>query len=205
MKSVPDDLERIKDFSKQDIRVFKVLDQLGLALQQDHPGGRSAAQLMEFYKASPWPLSFLSGYQFKKDLDTHSQGRNIRKMIKQSDAAWLSRNEIQFYRMNLEVAPQSKMRALVKRLFKTNSEELLWVPPSLPYYPLQGSFEHQQDFSKTLLFSSWAMVPRALSGLISYESERRLLLSQKGIKKAYFKDTKHTPTIKFDAKSSLVG
>lgn len=202
--SVPDDVERIKDFSKHDIEVFKVLDQLGLALQKDHPG-RSAAQLMEFYKASPWPLSFLTGYQFKKDLDANAQGSNIRKAINRSDAAWLSRNDIQFYKVNLEKAPQAKMRALVKRLFKTNSEELLWVPPSLPHYPLQGSFEHQQDFSKTLLFSSWAMVPRALSGLISYESERRLLLNRKGVKKAYFKDAKHSPTIKFDAKSSMVG
>lgn len=202
--SVPNDVERIKDFSKHDIEVFKVLDQLGLALQKDHPG-RSAAQLMEFYKASPWPLSFLSGYQFKKDLDANAQGSNIRKAINRSDAAWLSRNDIQFYKVNLELAPQAKMRALVKRLFKTNSEELLWVPPSLPHYPLQGSFEYQQDFSKTLLFSSWAMVPRALSGLISYESERRLLLNRKGVKKAYFKDAKHSPTIKFDAKSSMVG
>jgi hypothetical protein len=202
--SVQDDVERIKDFSKHDIEVFKVLDQLGLALQKDHPG-RSAAQLMEFYKASPWPLSFLSGYQFKKDLDANAQGSNTRKAINRSDAAWLSRNDIQFYKVNLGLAPQAKMRALVKRLFKTNSEELLWVPPSLPHYPLQGSFEHQQDFSKTLLFSSWAMVPRALSGLISYESERRLLLNRKGVKKAYFKDAKHSPTIKFDAKSSMVG
>lgn len=202
--SVPNDMERIENFSKHDIEVFKVLDQLGLALQKDHPG-RSAAQLMEFYKASPWPLSFLTGYQFKKDLDANAQGSNIRKAINRSDVAWLSRNDIQFYKVNLEKAPQAKMRALVKRLFKTNSEELLWVPPSLPHYPLQGSFEHQQDFSKTLLFSSWAMVPRALSGLISYESERRLLLNRKSVKKAYFKDAKHSPTIKFDAKSSMVG
>lgn len=202
--SVPDEIERIKDFSKKDIEVFKVLDNLGMALHKDHPG-RSAAQLMEFYKASPWPLSFLSGYQFKKDLDANAYGSNTRKAINQSESAWLTRNDIQQYRVSLEQAPQAKMRSLVKRLFSTNSEELLWVPPSIPHYPLQGSFENQQHFSKTLLFSSWAMVPRALSGLISYESERRLLLNRKGVKKAYFKEGKHSPTIKFDAKSSLVG
>lgn len=201
---VPNDVERINDFSSQDIAVFKVLDQLGLALQKDHPG-RSAAQLMEFYKASPWPLSFLTGYQFKTDLETSSQGRNIRKAIDLSEPAWLSGKDIQLYRVNLEHAPQAKMRALVKNLFNTNSEELLWVPPSLPHYPLQGSFEHQQNFSKTLLFSSWAMVPRALSGLISYESERRLLQGRRGVKKAYYKDKKHTPKIKFDTESSRVG
>jgi hypothetical protein len=201
---VPDDIDRIKNFSRNDIEIFKVMDRLGLALQKDHPG-RSVAQLMEFYKSSPWPLSFLSGYQFKKDLDKYVQDGPVRQALKNSDAAWLSRNKIQTYQLSLENAPQAKMRALVKRLFKTPSEELLWVPPSMPHYSLQGSFEHQQDFSKTLLFSSWAMVPRALSSLISYEAERRLLSNRKGLKKAYFKDGKHTATIRFDAKSSLVG
>ena len=112
---------------------------------------------------------------------------DIRKALKKSTAAWLQYSDIQSYKINLEQAPQAKMRALTKRLFKNHSEELLWVPPSLPDYPLQGSFENQQDFSKTLLFSSWAMVPRALSGLISYESERRLLHKRQGVKKAYFK------------------
>lgn len=202
--SVPAEKERIAEFSTGDIDTFKALDQLGLALQKKHPS-RSASQLMEFYKATPWPLSFLSGYQFKKNLDESLHERDIRKALKKSTAAWLQYSDIQSYKINLEQAPQAKMRALTKRLFKNHSEELLWVPPSLPDYPLQGSFENQQDFSKTLLFSSWAMVPRALSGLISYESERRLLHKRQGVKKAYFKDVPHTPKIRFDEKSSWVG
>ncbi|NLD00991.1 MAG: helicase [Gammaproteobacteria bacterium] len=202
--SVPDDMERIKDFSTGDIEAFKALDQLGLALQENHPG-RSASQLMEFYKAAPWPLSFISGYQFKKNLDESSHESDIKKALKKSAPAWLLQSDIQSYKINLEQAPHAKMRALTKQLFKDNSEELLWVPPSLPDYPLQGSFENQQDFSKTLLFSSWAMVPRALSGLISYESERRLLHKRQGLKKAYFKDASHTPKIRFDESSSWVG
>ena len=202
--SVPAEKERIAEFSTGDIEAFKALDQLGLALQKKHPG-RSASQLMEFYKAAPWPLSFLSGYQFKKNLDESLHESDIRKALKTSTAAWLLYSDIQTYKINLEQAPQAKMRALTKRLFKNHSEELLWVPPSLPDYPLQGSFENQQDFSKTLLFSSWAMVPRALSGLISYESERRLLHKRQGVKKAYFKDVPHTPKIRFDEKSSWVG
>jgi len=201
---VPSDIDSIKDFSRRDIEVFKVMDQLGLALQKDHPG-RSAAQLMEFYKSAPWPLSFLNGYQFKKELDKHLQNAHVRQVLKKSDSAWLSRNDIQSYLVNLDNAPQAKMRSLVKRLFKTPSEELLWVPPCMPHYPLQGSYANQQDFSKTLLFSSWAMVPRALSSLISYEAERRLLVNRTSASKAYFKGGKHTPTIRFDAKSSLVG
>lgn len=202
--SVPAEKERIENFSTGDIKAFKALDQLGLALQKKQPN-RSVSRLMEFYKAAPWPLSFLSGYQFKKNLDESLHESDIRKVLRTSTAAWLLQSDIQSYKINLEQAPQAKMRALTKQLFKSNSEELLWVPPSLPDYPLQGCFKGQQDFSKTLLFSSWAMVPRALSGLISYESERRLLHKRQGVKKAYFKDVPHTPKIRFDEKSSWVG
>lgn len=191
-------------FTQQDIEAFNAIDKLGLSLQK---AGKSRldSQLMEFYKATPWPLSFLSGYQFKLQLDTHRTNVLVKKPLIKSKPAWLSYADIQEYKTALINAPHAKTRALVSQIFKTPSEELLWVPPSLPHYPLQGSFENQSTFSKTLLFSSWAMVPRALSGLISYEAERRLLLNRKGLKKAYHKEIKHSPKIKFDSDASLSG
>ena len=194
----------IGDFSENDIASYKAIDQLGLALQKVYKG-RHPGQLMEFYKAAPWSLSFLSGYQFKLQLDKYRQDTLVKGPLRRSDAAWLSRTAIQNYQLSLTNAPHAKTRALVKRLFETPSEELLWVPPSFPHYPLQGSFEKQENFSKTLLFSSWAMVPRALSGLISYEAERRLLLNRRNIDKAYYKSKPHSPKIKFEPKTSLAG
>lgn len=201
---VPAEFERIGDFSKAEIDVFKALDDLSFAIQEINQG-RSASHIMEFYKASPWPLSFLNGYQFKKDLDKHRQVGAVKAALKRSEPAWLHQSSIQTYQLNLENAPHAKMRSLVRRVFKTSSEELLWVPPSMPHYPLKGSFERQEHFSKTLLFSSWALVPRALSGLLSYEAERRLLRNTRGVKKTYFKENKHRNSIRFDAKSTLVG
>ncbi|MFK5925905.1 MAG: helicase-related protein [Desulfuromusa sp.] len=189
-------------FSQKDIKVFKVIDQLGLALK-NVCNSRNGAQLMEFYKASPWPLSFLSGYQFKRQLDKNY--KSLKGPLKRSGLAWLSRDGIQQYQLKLENAPHAKTRALVKKLFKTASEELLWVPPSLPHYPLEGSFKGQDEFSKSLLFSSWALVPRALSGLISYEAERRLLDNKRTSEKAYFKEPSHSGSITFDEKSSMAG
>ena len=55
------------------------------------------------------------------------------------------------------------------------AEKLLWVPPSKPYYALGGAFEGAEHFSKTLIFSSWEMVPRMISIMLSYESERRTI------------------------------
>lgn len=55
----------------------------------------------------------------------------------------------------------------------TTPELLLWVPPSKPYYAPQGVFKNVPAFSKTLIFSSWEMVPRMIAGLLSYEAERK--------------------------------
>lgn len=191
----------IEHFSADDIHVFKALDQLGQALGEVSQG-HSTSQVMEFYKAAPWPLSFLAGYQFRKQLEQHRS--ELKQAIRQSEPAWLSRDDIQHYRLKLADTPHAKTRALVAKLFETRSEELLWVPPSLPHYPLEGSFKGQEYFTKTLLFSSWVMVPRALSGLISYEAERRVLPSRKGLSQ-YHRDKKHTPRIRFAEKSSLAG
>jgi len=194
----------LDEFTRDDIKTFKALDQLGMAIPTDRRAGNSA-QLMEFYKAAPWPLSFLSGYNFRNKLDEYKNDPKVKRMLKKASSAWLSRGQIENYKINLANAPHAKTRALVKKLFKTRSEELLWVPPSITHYPLEGSFKGQDSFSKTLLFSSWAMVPRALSGLISYEAERRLLPSSKSGRKHYYRDTPHSQPISFDEKSSMAG
>lgn len=194
----------ILEFTKLDIDAFKALDHLGQAIHILSKS-KSSSQLMEFFKATPWPLSFLSGYQFKLLLDKNRKERSIKNPLKKSKPAWLSHAEIQNYQIELTKAPQAKIRALTKKVFESNSEELLWVPPSLPQYGLQGSFKTQADFTKTLLFSSWAMVPRSLSGLISYEAERRLLLKRTGVKKMYHKESAHSPKLKLDSGTSLSG
>ena len=61
---------------------------------------------------------------------------------------------------------------LLNQAVGPHGAKLLWVPPSLPYYELEDAFKDTAGFSKTLLFSSWVMVPRMVSTLISYEVEK---------------------------------
>jgi hypothetical protein len=49
----------------------------------------------------------------------------------------------------------------------------MWVPPSRPYYNLEGVYKDSRGFSKILVFSSWEMVPKMIGSMISYEEERR--------------------------------
>ena len=49
---------------------------------------------------------------------------------------------------------------------------LLWMPPTLPYWPLEGPFEGKEHATKRLLFSAWNVVPDVVSAVLSYEAER---------------------------------
>src|SRR5699024_11102266 len=67
----------------------------------------------------------------------------------------------------------ARLSKLKESALPEGAERLLWVPPSLPYYELDGPFKNHKNFSKALVFSAWEMVPRAISALVSYEAERR--------------------------------
>ena len=57
--------------------------------------------------------------------------------------------------------------------------QLLWIPPVAPYYRLRGPFAEPglSSLTKRLVFSSWKVVPKAISVLLSYEAERQMAKS----------------------------
>lgn len=193
-------------FSQSDIKSFASMT--GLADTVDEVSqARYGHQLMEFYKSAPWALSFLGGYSFRDRLERNLKNSKVRSALGKSTVSWLPRERIANFRLNLlEEAPNAKVRGLVKRIFDDRVEELLWIPPSSPHYPLRGAFEANRNFTKTLLFSSWAMVPRALSGLLSYEMERRLQKRKGGRSKYFVEDKKRSvPLIRLEGKNALTG
>lgn len=189
-----------KKISNDEIESFKAMDVLAQALHNIHHG-RYGNQLLEFYKAAPWALSFLSGYQFKKILDDNRKNKEIQRALKKSFLGWLPKAKIENYNLNIFTdAPNAKLKEMIDIFFGKNGEELLWVPPTSPYYQPDGSFKGNESFSKSLLFSSWALVPRALSSLLSYEAERRI---KKRNKESHYFDKKHNPRLRFEGEVSL--
>lgn len=76
--------------------------------------------------------------------------------------------------------PHPRMRALLSEVGGPMLG-LPWLPPSLPWWPLAGVFKDAASdrqaaggASKTLLFSRFRAVPRAVASLVSFESERRV-------------------------------
>jgi hypothetical protein len=162
-----------------DIRAYVELDQLAVLLENDN-ARQLASQLMSFFKSAAWPLSFSTGYNIQHLLQRHYQrSPQTLKRINASKQLWLPRERVHKFILDVaREAPNPQVRWLTNHLFaqgrKAGPEMLLWLPPSWPHYPLDGFFAGHEQFSKTLLFSSWAMVPRMVSGLVSYEAERRV-------------------------------
>jgi len=193
-------------FNQSDIKSFAAMTGLADTVDQVSQA-RHGHQLMEFYKSAPWALSFLGGYSFRDRLERNLKNSKVRSALGKSTLSWLPRERIANYRLNLsEDAPNAKLRGLVKRILNDRVEELLWIPPSAPHYPLQGPFAINPNFTKTLLFSAWAMVPRALSGLLSYEMERRLQKTKGSRPKYFVEDKKRSvPLIRLEGKNALTG
>lgn len=130
---------------------------------------------VEYIKSTPYVLSFADDYDLKKHLFEKSFKNDesvLLDFVKKHRKYMLSQSNI--YNYNELDSNNARLESLKKILFEnTQSECLLWVPASHPYYKnVGGVFEKNKDFSKILVFSAWAMVPRMLATLLSYEAER---------------------------------
>jgi len=70
-----------------------------------------------------------------------------------------------------------RLRALAADTVGKGWWQLLWVPPSMPYFTPGGPYADAsaQSMTKRLIFSSWSAAPTAIAALLSYEAERRLV------------------------------
>lgn len=150
---------------EQDIKSYlqaqKLLEEIGASFNVP----------VDYVKSTPYLMSFMRDYQLKRHIEKYFSEHpdEINKMNKES--FWLKRKTLD----NYDKVPNGNARLdrVMAHTFKDNAELLLWVPPSKPYYAPQGVFKNAEAFSKTLVFSSWEMVPRMIAGLLSYEAERK--------------------------------
>lgn len=158
----------------EDILSFAEGQYLMDCLNQENTEVRLGNLPMEYVKSSPYLLSFMDKYELKKRIASALQHSDVKRYGKM-DALLLSKYAINNYRP-IPVA-NGKLKYLHDLVFGTRHEKktqlLLWVPASNPYYKAGGVFESNEarNFSKIILFSSWEMVPRMISIMMSYYSE----------------------------------
>jgi hypothetical protein len=141
---------------------------------------------LEYVKSCPYALSFLDNYQHKEKIRTIVLTNDkLKKMLKDTKHGWINLKDINEYKPLIpakgKTLPNAKLRMLLDETVKNDGWKYLWIPPSLPYYELDGAYKGSWGYSKTLLFSSWKMVPRMVSSLVSYEAERLSVGNPKSI------------------------
>lgn len=130
---------------------------------------------MDYVKSSPYLLSFMENYQLKKQITDYFKKYRRFELIRGTNARLLLLKKSDIHNYRPIVANNARLEKLKELVFeggKNSAENLLWIPPSKNYYITGGIFDKNKDYSKVLVFSSWEMVPRMVSVMLSYEAER---------------------------------
>lgn len=183
--------------SKEDINDFVCLDNLFRKIYEN--SGEHAPVPIDYFKSAPYAMSFLRDYK----VGAKAEGVNIpTRSLGCIGNAFVDADAIHKYefpkgkkRQKVEW-PNAKLRTLMNASGKGDGQGLekesllLWCPPSMPYYPMEGAFKNQERFTKTLVFSAWKLVPRMIATLVSYEAEKHTLgkLRKNDNKIKYFVD-----------------
>lgn len=154
-----------------------LVDYLGL---QQVARALERPDLIELWKSSPYLLSMADNYAFVRDINEAAEGaEESPDLLHALDVAHSSRllpEDIAAYK---RIDPQNaRLRSLEADVLDSNLWRCLWMPPSLPSYELGEPFAAvaEKGATKRLVFSAWNVVPKVISGLLSYEAERRIHL-----------------------------
>ena len=132
--------------------------------------------VVEFWKSGPYLLNFMENYALKRSFEDSVEGgaasTELRDLVA-NGRGLLNWDEITRYEQ-LDPA-NARLRALIGDTVERDLWQILWLPPSLPYYRTEAAFDRPEirSFTKRLIFSAWQLVPKVISAMLSYETERR--------------------------------
>ena len=177
-----------------DLESFAVVDKVAQEV--------GTSDMVEYWKSAPYLLNLMEDYDLKRKFDRTRRkvetSRSLLELIKASQKKMLQWERIQKYK---KIEPgNAKIRMLMENGLEKGSWQFLWVPPSLPYYKPKGIYADKdlQNYTKSLIFSSWQVVPKAIAMLCSYEAERRMIKGFVGLAIDYDEVTrKRSPLLVF--------
>lgn len=154
--------------TEQDIQTFIETERLAQSISE------TLHIPVEYVKSCPYLLSFMEHYKFKdkvrRAVRDESRKAPVKISRKTRSMLFVSQEKVSDYQPL--ATNNARLDALSKTAFEGNSQNLMWMPPSFPYYEPGGVYKKTQNLSKTLVFSSWEMVPRMIACMLSYEAER---------------------------------
>jgi hypothetical protein len=150
-----------------DVRGFLGAQQVADAVDQ--------GDVVEYWKSAPYLFNFMDNYALKRAFTDTPEKDKMVGLVRQFPETFLDLECARAYRPIEPANP--RLRELLSETVDRGMWRLLWMPPALGYYALEGPFAAPElaDVTKRLVFSAWHMVPRAVASLVSYEAERRMM------------------------------
>ncbi len=157
----------------QTVNSLRPKDVAGFVALRHTADALDAQMSVDYWKSAPYFINFTDGYQIGDKLKAAlKDGRDLDGHLRHAqtlDPAALDR----YADVDLGNA---RLRALADQTVGRGWWQLLWVPPSMPYYALEGPYGKAagEGMTKRLVFSSWNATPTAIASLLSFEAERQL-------------------------------
>ena len=154
-----------------DIRQAQVIDRVAATIKAHDP--------IEYWKSAPYLLNVMRRYRLKDhfmDLCQDPPG-DLATAVRDSEAWLLKQDAVEQYGRITPANP--RLRQLLDDTVERDQWKWLWMPPSLPYLEPGSPFAGEVAGStKSLVFSSWVVVPDAIAAFCSYEANRRMLAKE---------------------------
>ncbi|HEX3045290.1 MAG TPA: helicase-related protein [Bacillota bacterium] len=187
--------------SKNDLGQLTPKELQSFAMVDKVAGILNVSDTVEYWKSAPYLLNIMDrqGYKLKEKLtesmQTLQQWDDVQDVLQNNMEHLLTWEAVNSYE---KIDPcNSKLRTLLEQKVESGAWQLLWIPPSLPYYRAEKgpyAIPELQDYTKALVFSAWKVVPKVIAMLGSYEAERRIVKNYD--RSANYQDTQD-PLLRF--------
>ncbi|MFN3219839.1 MAG: helicase-related protein [Acidimicrobiales bacterium] len=153
-----------------DIRSYVALERLSVELGN--------GSMTEYWKSAPYFLNFTDGYKLDGTLTKALGDPERHDAIAGMVAAVGGQIDWPAWRRYEALdGGNARLRDLMAHTTDAGRWRMLWLAPSMPDYELSGPWVEPgaASFTKRLIFSAWAAVPKAIASLVSYDAERRIM------------------------------
>ncbi len=155
----------------EDLMQARVIDRVAATVKARDP--------IEYWKSAPYLLNVMRRYRLKDSFMElcHDPPSELVSAVRDSEPWLLERDAVERYDEIMPANP--RLRQLLEDTVEQGQWKWLWMPPSLPY--LEPGSPYLGDVggsTKSLVFSSWVMVPDAISAFCSYEANRLMLAAE---------------------------
>ena len=152
----------------EDLRQAQVIDRVAAAVQARDP--------IDYWKSAPYLLNIMRRYRVKdRFMESCDQPpSDLASAVRDSEAWLLKREAVERYDRITPANP--RLRQLLEDTVEQDQWKWLWMPPALPYLEPGSPYAGDVDgMTKSLVFSSWTVVPDAIAAFCSYEANIRML------------------------------